>query len=124
MNQPIPHPALLKKPLPQPFVDALSARFDNRFSTSEAVRAHHGRDESAFDPMLPDAVVFAHSTEEVAEIVSLCSRYEVPVIAFGTGSSLEGHLLAIRGGLSVDVSEMKGVVAPVNFTSPVGLKPG
>jgi D-lactate dehydrogenase (cytochrome) len=121
MNHPIPHVSLLKKPLPQPFVDALVARFGARFSTTDAVRAHHGRDESAFDPMLPDAVVFAHSTEEVAAIVTLCSQYDVPVIPFGTGSSLEGHLLAVRGGLSVDVSEMNRVVAinPEDLTATV-----
>jgi D-lactate dehydrogenase (cytochrome) len=111
MNQPIPHLSLLKKPLPTAFIEALTRRFAERFSMTEAVRAHHGRDESAFDPMLPDAVVFAHSTDEVAEIVKLCSQYEIPVIPYGTGSSLEGHLLAIRGGLSVDVSEMKQVIA-------------
>ena len=111
MNQPIPHVSLLKRPLPETFVSTLLARFGERFSTSDAMRLHHGRDESAFDPMLPDAVVFAHSTEEVAEIVALCSQHEVPVIAYGTGSSLEGHLLAIRGGLSVDVSEMNRVLA-------------
>ena len=111
MNHPLPHSSLLKRPLPDAFVDALAARFGARFSMTEAIRLHHGRDESAFDPMLPDAVVFAHSTEEVAEIVRLCSRYEVPVIPYGTGSSLEGHLLAIRGGISLDVSEMNQVIA-------------
>lgn len=111
MNHPTPHLSLLKKPLPDAFVAALATRFGNRFSTTDAMRAHHGRDESAFDPVLPDAVVFAHTTEEVAEIVALCSRHEVPVIPYGTGSSLEGHLLAIRGGLSLDVSEMNKVIA-------------
>ena len=111
MNQPIPHPSLLKQPLPDAFVDALTTRFGARFSTTDAMRAHHGRDESAFDPMLPDGVVFAHSTEEVAEVVALCARHEVPVIPYGTGSSLEGHLLAIRGGISLDVSEMNKVIA-------------
>ncbi len=111
MNHPMPRPEALKRPLPQPFVDALVAIFGERFSTKEAVRSHHGRDESAFDPMLPDAVVFARSTEEVAAAVALCNQHEVPVIPYGTGSSLEGHLLAVRGGLSLDVSEMKEVIA-------------
>jgi D-lactate dehydrogenase (cytochrome) len=121
MNHPIPHASLLKKPLPQPFIDGLVQRFGERFSMIEAVRAHHGRDESAFDPMLPDAVVFAHTTEEVTEIVKLCSQYEIPVIPYGTGSSLEGHLLAIRGGISLDVSEMKAVIAvnPEDLTATV-----
>ena len=111
MNHPMPHPYALKKPLPSAFIDALSERFGERFSMTEAVRSHHGRDESAFDPMLPDAVVFAHSTEEVATVVKLCSAHEVPVIAYGSGSSLEGHLLAIHGGISLDVSQMNQVVA-------------
>ncbi len=111
MNHPMPHLSLLKRALPDAFVEVLSTRFGTRFSMTEAIRLHHGRDESAFDPMLPDAVVFAHSTEEVADIVKLCSQYEVPVIPYGTGSSLEGHLLAIRGGISLDVSEMNQVVA-------------
>ncbi len=121
MNHPTPHPSLLKKPLPPAFVDALATRFTTRFSQTDAIRLHHGRDESAFDPMLPDAVVFAHSTDEVAEIVTLCSQYEVPVIPYGTGSSLEGHLLAIRGGISLDVSEMNQVVAvnPEDLTATV-----
>ncbi len=111
MNQPMPHPSLLRKPLPAAFVDAVTDRFGDRFSMTEAVRAHHGRDESAFDPMLPDGVVFAHSTEEVAAVVVLCAEHDVPVIPYGSGSSLEGHLLAIRGGISLDVSEMNRVIA-------------
>jgi len=121
MNHPIPLLDALKKPLPPAFVDALAAAFGERWSTKEAVRAHHGRDESAFDPTLPDGVVFAHSTAEVAEIVRLCSEYEVPVIAYGTGSSLEGHLLAIRGGISLDVSQMNSVISvnPEDLTATV-----
>ncbi len=121
MNHPMPHPSLLRKAMPDTFVDALRTRFGDRFSMTEAVRMHHGRDESAFDPMLPDAVVFALSTEEVAAIVALCSEHEVPVIPFGTGSSLEGHLLAIRGGISLDVSGMNAVLAvnPEDLTATV-----
>ena len=121
MNHPMPRPEALKRPLPQAFVDALVAIFGERFSTKEAVRAHHGRDESAFDPMLPDAVVYAHSTEEVAAAVALCNTHDVPVIAYGTGSSLEGHLLPLHGGISLDVSEMNRVIAinPEDLTATV-----
>ena len=121
MNHPIPHLDALKKPLPPAFIDALAAQFGERWSMKEAIRAHHGRDESAFDPMLPDGVVFAHSTEEVAAIVALCDRHEVPVIAYGTGSSLEGHLLAIQGGISLDVSQMNRVISihPEDLTATV-----
>ena len=75
------------------------------------VREQHGRDESAFSLPPPDAVVFAQSTQDVADAVKLAARHKVPVIAFGVGSSLEGHLLAVQGGISIDVSRMNQVLA-------------
>jgi D-lactate dehydrogenase (cytochrome) len=89
----------------------LRALFGDRLSTADAVREHHGRDESPYAPMPPDAVVFAHSTEEVAALVRLAGRQRVPVIAFGVGTSLEGHLLALQGGICVDLSQMNRVLA-------------
>lgn len=100
-----------RRPLPQTFIDALAAGFGARFSTAEAVRAHHGHDESHFPDALPDAVVFPHTTEEVAIIVALCREHGVALIPYGVGSSLEGHILAVRGGISVDFSEMNKVLA-------------
>jgi D-lactate dehydrogenase (cytochrome) len=88
------------------------------------MREHHGRDESSYDPMLPDAVVFAHSTEEVANAVALCNRYHFPVIAYGTGTSLEGHILALQGGLSIDLSQMNRVVALNAEDLTVTVQPG
>jgi len=108
------HPAqlaALKKPLPDELLAALKAIFDDRVSTSQAMREHHGRDESSYDPMLPDAVVFAQTTEEVAEAVKLCSSHDVPIIPYGTGTSLEGHVLALRGGVTIDLSQMNQVLA-------------
>jgi D-lactate dehydrogenase (cytochrome) len=108
------HPAQLtelKKPLPAELLAALEAIFEDRLSTSQAMREHHGRDESSYDPMLPDAVVFAQTTEEVAQAVKLCGSYEVPIIPFGTGTSLEGHVLALRGGVTIDLSQMNQVLA-------------
>ena len=99
------------KPIPQALLDALRTLFEDRFSTAQAVREHHGRDESAYDPMPPDAVVFAQSTEEVAAAVKLCSSYEVPVIPYGAGTSVEGHVLALRGGVTIDLSQMNSVLA-------------
>ncbi len=99
-----------QRPLPAAFIDAMSTRFGARFTLSEAVRAHHGHDESHFPDALPDAVVFVHSTEETAAVVRCCREFAVPVIAFGTGSSLEGHILPVRGGISVDFSEMNKVL--------------
>jgi D-lactate dehydrogenase (cytochrome) len=97
--------------LPEALVAALEAMFGERFSIRQAVRDHHGRDESFYDPMPPDAVLYAQSTEEVAEAVKLCASHEIPVIAYGAGTSLEGHVLAINGGLTIDLSQMNQLVA-------------
>jgi D-lactate dehydrogenase (cytochrome) len=106
MNAPADRP-----PLPQELAAALASRFGARFSTSAAVCLHHGKDESSYPPMPPDAVVFAESTAEVADAVALCHRHRTPVIAFGTGTSLEGHLLAVKGGVCIDLSALNQVVA-------------
>lgn len=96
---------------------AIDAAFANlkqflgeRATTGIAVREHHAKDESWHDPLLPDAVVFPHSTEEVAEIVKICDRYNVPIIPFGTGTSLEGHVIPIHGGITVDMTQMNNVL--------------
>jgi D-lactate dehydrogenase (cytochrome) len=89
----------------------LRQRFGDRVTTSRAVRDHHGKDESYFPHAPPDAVVFPRSTEEVRDIVSLCRRYHTPVIPFGVGTSVEGHVLATRGGVCIDMSQMNKVLA-------------
>ncbi len=81
-----------------PVIELLKQRFGERLSTAAAVREQHGKDESYHTPAPPDAVVFAHTTEEVAEVVRLCAAHKVPVIPFGTGTSLEGHVAARRAG--------------------------
>ena len=91
-------------------ITALRALLEDRLSTSPSVLDLHGRDESAFPLALPDAVAFPRSVEEVAEIVCACAAHDVPLIAFGTGSSLEGHVLAVEGGVSVDTSLMDAIV--------------
>jgi D-lactate dehydrogenase (cytochrome) len=98
-------------PLAPELATALAARLGSRFSVATAVRLHHGKDESSHPPMPPDAVVFAESTSEVAEIVGLCHLHHTPVIAFGTGTSLEGHLLAVQGGVCIDLSALNQVIA-------------
>jgi D-lactate dehydrogenase (cytochrome) len=100
----------LPRPMPAAMGDALRARFGERFVTALAVREQHGRDESPFDAPPPEALVFCESTEEVAFVVARASEHRVPVIPYGAGSSLEGHLLAVQGGLSVDVSRMNRVL--------------
>jgi D-lactate dehydrogenase (cytochrome) len=82
----------------------------DRLSTSAAVCAHHGKDESYHPPHAPDAVAFAHSTDEVAAIVELCARHKTPVIPFGTGTSLEGHVAALKGGVCIDLSQMNRIL--------------
>ncbi|MCD8494382.1 MAG: FAD-binding protein [Burkholderiaceae bacterium] len=114
----------LRKPLPPEMVQAFEARFGKRFSQAMPVREHHGRDESPFPNMLPDAVVFAESTDDVVFVVKACSQHGVPLIPYGSGSSLEGHLLAIEGGISLDVSAMNKIVSLNTEDLTVTVQPG
>src|SRR5437667_1983292 len=95
----------------QSVVSELKALLGERVSTSAAVREHHGKDESYFPYALPDAVVFAETTEEVRDVVDICRRHRVPMIPFGVGTSLEGHILAVNGGVTIDLSRMNAVLA-------------
>ena len=104
-------PRIERRPLPAAMLVALQQRFGERCSTAAAVREQHGRGESVYDAAPPEAVVFCESTDEVAFVVREADRHSVPVIAFGVGSSLEGHLLAVQGGVSIDLSRMDRVVA-------------
>ncbi|MCG8695747.1 MAG: FAD-binding protein [Minwuiales bacterium] len=88
----------------------LSALIGDRVSTATAVREHHGKDESWHHPQLPDAVCFPQSTEEVAEIVKICARHRTPIIPYGTGTSLEAHVMATNGGVCIDMSQMNAVL--------------
>jgi len=118
-------PAVLQRAVPAALLTTLKARFAERCSTALVVREQHGRDESAFTSVPPPAaVVFALSTQEVAEVVTLASQYRVPVIPFGIGSSLEGHLLAVQGGISIDVSRMNQVLAINAEDLTVTVQPG
>ena len=113
MNTPLPAHLLLEiaqRDTPAALIDALKNRFAERCSTALVVREQHGRDESSFAAPPPSAVVFAESTQDVADTVKLASLHNVPVIPFGVGTSLEGHLLAVQGGISVDVSRMNKVL--------------
>ncbi len=92
-------------------LDELRSLLGDRLTTSRGVREHHGKDESYFPYAPPDAVVFPESTGEVRDIVDLCRRHRTPMIPFGVGTSLEGHVLAIHGGVCVDLSRMNKVLA-------------
>ncbi len=113
-----------RRPVPAEMIAALKALFAERCSTAQVVREQHGRDESPFEVPPPDAVVFAESTDDVAAAVALASQYAAPVIAFGTGSSLEGHLLAVQGGISIDLSRMNKVLRINAEDLTVTVQPG
>jgi D-lactate dehydrogenase (cytochrome) len=114
MNAPIPAhllPRLEPRPVPAAMLEALKSRFGERCSTALVVREQHGRDESPIDAPPPEVVVFCESTEDVADAVRLADRHAVPVIPFGVGSSLEGHLLAVQGGVSLDLGRMNKILS-------------
>ena len=92
-------------------VRALTAKFGNRVVTSQAVREQHGNTVTWIENQPPDAVVFPQSTEDVQDIVRICAQHRVPIIPFGTGTSLEGHVNAPHGGVSIDVRDMNQVLA-------------
>jgi len=91
-------------------IAALRQRFGDRATTSRSVLEQHGRDEGHHATLPPDAVVWAESTADVVEIVTLCAARKVPLIAYGTGTSLEGHVAALEGGVCLDLSRMNRVL--------------
>src|SRR5579872_1628429 len=103
----------LKRPEPQALaatIDALAARFGNRLITSKAVREQHAHTTTWLESQPPDAVVMAQETADIQDVVRICARFGVPVIAFGTGTSLEGQVNAPAGGVCVDFRDMNRVL--------------
>ncbi|WP_209597941.1 FAD-linked oxidase C-terminal domain-containing protein [Ruegeria sp. HKCCSP351] len=92
-------------------ISILKQRFGDRLQTGAAVREQHGHTTTWIENQVPDAVVFPHSTQDVSDIVKTCAAHRVPVIPFGTGTSLEGHVNAPAGGISVDLTQMDRVLA-------------
>ncbi|RVU49471.1 FAD-binding oxidoreductase [Rubrivivax rivuli] len=109
MNAPTPAQHL-QRPVPPAMLAALRAAFGERCNTALSVREQHGRGESVYDAAPPEAVVFCESNEDVMTVVRLAAAHGVPVIPYGTGTSLEGHLLAVQGGVSIDLSRMNRVL--------------
>ncbi|TAM10679.1 MAG: FAD-binding protein [Nevskiaceae bacterium] len=97
--------------LPPGFLEALIQRFGPRCSTAQSVREQHGRGESPYAPLPPDAVVFAETVDDVTWVARHCHAHGVALIAHGAGSSLEGHLLAVEGGVSLDLTGLNKVTA-------------
>ncbi|NQW65705.1 MAG: FAD-binding protein [Burkholderiales bacterium] len=105
-------PEVNQREVPPALIAELKAHFGERCSTALVVREQHGRDESAYTTVPPPAaVVFAQSTDDVAQTVRMAAAYKVPIIPFGVGTSLEGHLLAVQGGISIDLGRMNKVLA-------------
>lgn len=110
--------------IPPEGLAAFRALLGDRFITSEAVRTHHGTDESPYPVCPPDAVIFPRTEEEVVAIVKLCNQYKIPVVPFGIGSSLEGHVLPLQGGITLDFAEMNKVLSVDAQDFTVTVQPG
>lgn len=91
-------------------LDALGFMVQGRISTSASVLDQHGHDESAFPSTTPSAVIMASSTEEVSKVLAYCNAEKIPVVAFGAGTSLEGHVVPLYGGISLDLSQMNRII--------------
>jgi len=127
MNDPRAHfplPGVAPSPLPVAFEQRAREHFGDRYSTGASVCEQHGRDESPFLPVPPQAVVFAHHVDDVVFLVNLCREHRVPLIPYGVGSSIEGALLAIAGGVSLDLSAMNQVLAVHAEDATATVQPG
>lgn len=102
----------------------LKQRFGERFQTGQSIREQHGHTTTYIPNQVPDGVVFPESTAEVQEIVRVCADHRVPVIAYGTGTSLEGHVNAPGGGICVDTSRMNRILAVNNDDLDCTVEPG
>jgi len=91
-------------------IESLKQLLGDRLSTAASLREQHGKDASYHPCVPPDAVAFAQSTEEVSEIVKVCGRHKVPIIPFGTGTGMEGNVVALRGGVCIDISRMNRIL--------------
>ncbi len=102
----------------------LKDRFGERLTTNASVRERHGTDESWHAPQAPDAVVFPENTKEVIDVVNICRTHRTPVIPFGVGTSLEGHIAALHGGVCVDFGRMNSVLRVNAEDLDVTVEPG
>jgi D-lactate dehydrogenase (cytochrome) len=103
---------------------ALAPLFGDRLSRAEGSRAQHGQNEAHFAPRPPDAVIWPHTTDEVALVARTCHEHGCPIVAWGAGTSLEGHILAVQGGVSLDFTQMNQVLAVHQEDMDVVVQPG
>ena len=113
-----------ERTLPAALVDDLRRLLGDRFASTRQVREHHGTDVSSYPVTPPDAVVFPHTTDEVVAIVDLCARHRTPMIPFGIGTSVEGHVLATHGGVCIDLSQMNRILEVNASDLDVRVEPG
>ena len=92
--------------------------FDVRFSTSVSTRTNYARGEDTYDPVLSKAVVFPETNEEVSKVLSLCNKHKVPVVPFGTGTSLEGNVVGNEKGITISLEKMNKILSCLLYTSP------
>ena len=85
--------------------------FDVRFSTSVSTRTNYARGEDTYDPVLSKAVVFPETNEEVSKVLSLCKKHKVPVVPFGTGTSLEGNVVGNEKGITISLEKMNKILS-------------
>ena len=112
------------KPLPDEVLESLKSRFGNRVSQSDAMRERFGKDESFHPSIPPDAVVTVHDTDEVAFVVTLCNEHRIPLIPYGAGTSLEGNVAALHGGICLNMQEMNQVLVVNQEDLNVVVQPG
>lgn len=91
-------------------ITEIKALLGDRMNTSQSMCDLHGQNEAHFDHMPPDGVAFPHNTQEVSDIVKICAKHECPIIPWGVGTSLEAHALPVRGGITLDMSDMKQII--------------
>ena len=105
-------------------IDALRAALGEKVSVNETIREHHSKDESFHTPTLPEAVVFATSTQDVATTLRICNANLTPVVAWGAGTSLEGNSTPVRGGVSLDLSQMDKILRVSSEDLDCTIQPG
>lgn len=108
----------------QDAIKSLQEKFGDQVNVAASVLDTHGQNEAYFAVTPPDAVVFPNTTEEVSQIVKICAANDCPIVAYGTGTSLEGHQLAIRGGISLDMMNMNAVLKIHPEDMDVVVQPG
>ena len=91
-------------------IEEIRELLGDRLSTGSSIREIHSRDEAYSTPSLPDAVAFPETTEEVSQIMRICTKHKCPVVPYGVGTSLEGHIVPIHGGISIDTSRMNQIL--------------